>query len=116
VQIKRHKRTKEFVVIANSVARDANLSLRARGLLLTLLSLPDGWNTSTVAVARDTKEGRDAVRTAARELEVAGYLVRERYSDELGHWLTTWLLYDEPPGGVQGKSANSKSYEKDNRT
>lgn len=109
MQIKRTKRTNQFVIVANAVARDPHLSLRARGLLLTLLSLPDGWETSTVAVARDVKEGRDAVRTAARELEQAGYLVRERSADEKGRWSTTWLLYDEPPNGVGSKDGGADS-------
>lgn len=98
----RHRR--EFTVVANQLAQDNRLSLRARGLFLYLYSLPDGWDTSTLAISQVVPEGRDAVRTAARELEDLGYLIRRRMHTERGHWVTEWWLgdqptfVDEPPG------------------
>lgn len=90
----RHER--EFVTVANAMAQDPRLSLRARGLFLFLYSLPDGWDTSTLAVSRMVPEGRDAVRTAARELEACGYLIRRKLQVERGRWITEWLLGDRP--------------------
>jgi predicted transcriptional regulator len=95
VLIRRSPRRERFTIVANDSARDPRLSLRARGLLVTLLSLPDGWQTSTLAISRDVREGRDAVRVAARELEEAGYLMREKRPNEKGQWTTTWTLFDE---------------------
>ena len=58
------------------VLQDKRISFRARGILGYLLSLPDGWEASAERIAHETTEGRDAVATALKELERAGYLAR----------------------------------------
>lgn len=96
MQIRRSPRKDNFTIMANTSIRDPQLSLRARGLLATLLSMPDDWQTSTVALSHTVKEGRDAVRKAATELEEAGYLVRTKQANDKGQWTTTWVLHDTP--------------------
>ncbi len=67
-----------YVTIPNETVRDARLSFRARGVLTYLLSHDDGWDVRSEQIARDGKEGREAIRTALRELGERGYYRLER--------------------------------------
>lgn len=90
-----------FTVVDRRTVNDDRLSFRARGLLFWLLDKPDDWHTSSDAISRESKEGRDAIRTALRELEECGYLVRVKAQDpDSGHWTTTTLVYEQPPAYV----------------
>lgn len=98
-----------FVVVDSTTVNDEKLSLRARGLLVWLLDKPDGWRVSADSIVRFTTEGRDAIRTALKELEVGGYLRRERSQGPDGKWVTVSVIYEQPPcasplenGVVQG--------------
>lgn len=83
---------KNFTIVRNAAIQDNHLSLRARGLLVYLLSLPPGWTTSTERLASTMPEGRDAIRRVMTELEVAGYVKRTRARDEGGRWAhTSWV-------------------------
>lgn len=79
----RHKRA--YTVVTNSTIRDERLSYRARGLLMSILSYPDGTAVDATSLAERAKEGRDAVRAALAELRTHGYLkqYRERGGDGL---------------------------------
>lgn len=97
MRIVRNRTHVDFTVVANRVLRDTRLSYRALGLLVELLSRPDDWRTSSDELARDRKEGRDAIRSALREIEEAGYLTRRRVQGQGGLWSTVWELFDSPP-------------------
>lgn len=68
-----HK-TKDFTVMSNHHLRDKNLTLKAKGLLSVILSLPDDWKYSIAGLAAICKEGTSAVKSALQELTEAGYV------------------------------------------
>lgn len=92
----RHKRSAGFTQIKNDALRDDALSFKARGLLAYLMSVPDGWETSAVALAGKSPDGRAAVGTGLQELEEHGYLTRRKVHGEGGQWDWDWFVDDEP--------------------
>lgn len=100
-----------FTILSNEILRDNRLSFRARGILASVLSRPDNWRTNADSLANESIEGRGAILTALKELEVLGYLERTKYQNELGHWVSDSLIYDQPkfgyPTSVQPTSENS---------
>lgn len=88
-----------FTILSNEVLRDQRLSFRARGLLASILSRPDNWSTNADNLARESKEGRTSILTALKELEVNGYLVRSKFQNDLGHWVTESVVFDYPTYG-----------------
>ena len=74
----RIERTRDYTVMSNHHLRNANLSLKAKGLLSMILSLPEEWNYTTRGLASICKEGVDAIGSALKELETAGYIVRRQ--------------------------------------
>jgi ribulose bisphosphate carboxylase small subunit len=89
-----------YTVVANEAIEDSRLSFKARGILLWLLSKPDGWEVRSDAIAAAGGEGRDAVRSGLTELEKAGYLVRSRERDEKGQWRTVSVIFERPNAQV----------------
>lgn len=87
---------RHYLTVRNDVIRDDRLSFKAVGILVTILSHADHWQTSAEALQRKGQEGRDAVRSGLTELEDAGYLVRRRVQDERGRFSTQSWVYDEP--------------------
>lgn len=101
-----------FTIIRNEVIRDDHLSFRARGVLLYLLSMPGDWETSSDRIAAAGKEGRDAIRTALKELIDVGYVTREREQDAAGHWVMHYTVRDRPwlnPQPVDNHVDNSRT-------
>lgn len=73
---KKGQRSNGYVNVSSAVARDKELSLRARGLLLTIYSLPDKWEFTVEGLAAVLPEGRKAIYAALRELVALGYCQR----------------------------------------
>lgn len=88
--------TSHFTTIRNDVLRDERLSYRARGVLVSILSRPDNWRISRDRLAREGKEGRDAVNTALNELTEFGYIKRQKTQREDGTFSTELVVYDQP--------------------
>lgn len=87
---------RDFTIISNAVLRDSRLSYRARGILAAILSRPDNWRTDSTSLAREAREGREAVRSAMDELEQFGYLMRRKIRGEGGKWATECFVFDTP--------------------
>ncbi len=93
----RIERTRDYTVMSNHHLRNEKLSLKAKGLLSMMLSLPDDWNYTTRGLAKICKEGVDAIGAALRELEKAGYIVRHQLRDRQGRISDTeYVIYEQP--------------------
>ena len=93
----RVEKTKNYTVMSNHHLRNQNLSLKAKGLLSIMLSLPDNWKFSTKGLAHICKEGVDAICSAVSELEEHGYITRNRMRSNDGRLGTTeYIIHDEP--------------------
>ena len=80
----RVEKTKDFTVMSNHHLRNVSLSLKAKGLLSLMLSLPDNWDYTTKGLAHICKDGVDSISSAIKELEKQGYLTRHRLRDAHG--------------------------------
>lgn len=80
----RVERNKGYTVMSNHHLRNKDLTLKAKGLLSQMLSLPEDWDYTLKGLALINREKIDAIRQAIRELEQAGYIVRSRERDEPG--------------------------------
>lgn len=86
-----------FSIVSNAIIRDTRLSLKARGLLILMLSLPECWEYSITGLAKVSGEGKDSIRAGIKELEDVGYLVRTRKhlpNGRLGDM--EYTLYESP--------------------
>ena len=94
----RTEKTKDFTVMSNYHFRDKNISLKARGLLSTMLSLPDTWKFSIEGLAGLCKEGVDSVRSTLNELIEFGYVEKtERVRDEKGKLRgIDYIIHEQP--------------------
>lgn len=92
----RKKHKENYTCISNDVFR-SDLSLKARGMLCTMLSLPDDWEFSENGLQAILKDGQTSVRSAIKELEAAGFLSRTRERDESGRMgKCVWIVCDYP--------------------
>ncbi|MGW2633778.1 helix-turn-helix domain-containing protein [Streptomyces chattanoogensis] len=98
MRVHRSPQTRDFVIIPNSAARHRGLSFTARGILVHLLSLPDGAKEDVRTLAdRNPGVGRRGVSKAVQELEDAGYYFRRTIRDpETGQVWTETFVYDTP--------------------
>ena len=93
----RVEKNKNYTVMSNVHLRDKKLSLKAKGLLAMILTLPDDWHYSVDGLAAISKESRASINSGLKELETAGYLTRRQLRDEKGHLTNTeYTIYEEP--------------------
>ncbi|MEV6112011.1 helix-turn-helix domain-containing protein [Streptomyces sp. NPDC052109] len=93
---------REYVQVGNVIARHGNLSLEAVGLLVRLLSLPDGSGATVERIAQLVPNGRRSVQKAMAELIEAGYVHTAKLQDpETGRWVTITTVTDTPEGQVK---------------
>ena len=96
----RIEKTRDYTVMSNHHLRNTNLSLKAKGLLSLMLSLPENWDYTTKGLARICKDGVDSICAGVRELEEQGYVIRERVRNpngQLGAIEYTILEQPRPP-------------------
>ena len=80
----RVERSKDYTVMSNHHLRNKELTLKAKGLLSQMLSLPEDWDYTLKGLAAINRESIDAIRTAVLELEQAGYIQRRQKIDKAG--------------------------------
>ena len=110
-KVRVHK-TNNFTVMSNHHFKEKKMSLKAKGLLSLMLSLPDDWNYSISGLVRLSKDGKDGVMTALSELEEFGYLTRERVTNSKGQFAgVEYNIFEEPqtekPVAENPNSANA---------
>ena len=93
----RVEKNKGYTVMSNHHLCNHALTLKAKGLLSQMLSLPENWDYTLQGLAQINKESIDAIREAVRELERAGYIKRSRERDERGCLRgTVYTIYEQP--------------------
>ena len=93
----RVERNKGYTVMSNHHLRNKDLSLKAKGLLSQMLSLPEDWDYTLKGLSLINREQIDAIRAAIRELEQAGYIVRSRERDSQGRLRgADYVIYEQP--------------------
>ena len=80
----RVQKTQNYTIMSNHHLRNKALSLKAKGLLSLMLSLPEDWDYTTRGLASICKEGVDGIQATVRELENAGYIIRRSVRDQNG--------------------------------
>ena len=93
----RINKTRDYTVMSNHHLRNTSLSLKAKGLLSLMLSLPDNWDYTTKGLAAICKDGIDSICSAVKELEQHGYIVRERVRNDKGQLTTIEYTILEQP-------------------
>lgn len=117
----RINKNNNFTVMSNYHFKEKDMSLKAKGLLSLMLSLPDDWNYNLAGLVRLSKDGKDGVMSALGELEKFGYLKRLRTQDTKGRFTgIEYHIYEQPqqdnpvadntkadsPNSVKGNSEN----------
>ena len=93
----RVEKNKGYTVMSNHHLRNKELSLKAKGLLSQMLSLPEDWDYTLAGLSLINRESIDAIRTAVWELEKAGYITRRQGRDEKGKMTAIeYTIYEQP--------------------
>ena len=97
----RVERTRNYTIMSNYHLRDKRISLKAKGLLSQMLSLPEDWDYTLPGLASINSEGKDAIRAAVAELERAGYIQRRQTVDKDGKFGNNEYIIREYPVSAQ---------------
>ena len=100
----RVERNKGYTVMSNHHLRNKELTLKAKGLLSQMLSLPEDWDFTLAGLSYINRESIDAIRTAVWELEKAGYITRQQGRDDKGKMTAIeYTIYEQPqiPPGLE---------------
>ena len=92
----RIKKNTNYTVMSNCHLKDKTMSLKAKGLLSLMLSLPDDWDYSVNGLVAICKENKTAIQNTLRELEENGYLIRTKIKNEKGQFDYEYDVYETP--------------------
>ena len=92
----RVEKTSNYTVMSNHHLRNLDMSLKAKGLMSLMLSLPPEWDYSIGGLVAICKESHTSIRSALRELEQNRYLMRERKNNEKGYFIYEYTLHEMP--------------------
>ncbi len=97
MSVVRVHKSANYTVMSNHHFKEKDMSLKAKGLLSLMLSLPDTWNYSIAGLVKLSKDGKDSVMSALGELEDFGYLVRQKKINSKGQFSgVEYNIYEEP--------------------
>ena len=97
MNIKRIQKSKNYSIISNEILRRKDLSLKAKGLMSLILSLPDSWDLTVNGLVEIIKESKNTVYTVLKELNKFGYVERNRITDSTGKVIKWELIVYEQP-------------------
>ncbi len=107
---RRHKKD-SYTCIDNHVFKDHTLSMKAKGLLTQIYSLPDDWEYSVTGLAKLFYDGKDSVNTALQELIKHGYIVRTQRTDETGRFAGyEYDIYETPQTNVEENPSTGEPF------
>ncbi len=115
----RVQKTDNYTVMSNHHLRNKELSLKAKGLMSLMLSLPPQWDYSIGGLVAICKESHTSIRSALKELEQNQYLIRERKNNEKGYFIYEYTLYEMPEphiGNVHTDNAHTDKRHTEKRT
>ena len=93
----RVERTRDYTVMSNYHLKDKRLTLKSKGLLSQMLSLPDDWDYTLSGLSVINRESKDAIRSALNELEAARYIRRRQTTDASGKFSSNeYIIYERP--------------------
>ncbi len=97
MNIKRIQKSKNYSIISNEILRRKDLSLKAKGLMSLILSLPDSWDLTVNGLVEIIKESKNTVYSILKELNGFGYVERNRITDKTGK-VVKWelIVYEQP--------------------
>lgn len=97
MSVMRIHKNSNFTVMSNYHFKERGLSLKAKGLLSLMLSLPDDWNYTVSGLVKLSKDGKDGVMSALVELEKFGYLTRQRIQNDKGQFSgIEYNIFEQP--------------------
>ena len=103
------KKEKDFVQIPNSILTSPDISLKAKGILALMLSLPDNWKFSIEGIASKCKESKECISNAIKELESAGYIKRTMMHGDDGKITgMEYEIFEEPYAVVEAEEHNDE--------
>lgn len=115
MSVVRVHKTNNFTVMSNTHFKEKKMSLKAKGLLSLMLSLPDDWDYSIAGLVTLSKDGKDSVMTALAELEEFGYLTRSRKTDKKGRFSgVEYQIFEVPQPVAEKPNASNAKEEKSN--
>tara|TARA_B100001939_G_scaffold344106_2_gene357926 strand:+ start:4670 stop:5311 length:642 start_codon:yes stop_codon:yes gene_type:complete len=97
MKIKRIQKSKNYSIISNEILKRKDLSLKAKGLMSLILSLPDDWDLNVNGLVKIVKESKNTLYSILKELNSFGYVERKRITDNSGKVLKWELIVYEKP-------------------
>lgn len=108
------EKNKNYTIMSNYHLRDKNLSLKAKGLLSFMLSLPDDWDYSLNGLCAICKEQETAIKSTLKELKRTGYLVIDKVRGDRGYFEYVYNIYEQPVEIIQKKNPEVENPPMDN--
>lgn len=104
-----HK-TKDFTILPTSFLKEKDMTLKSKGLLSIMLSLPDNWDYSVLGLTQLSKDGKDSVMSSLEELQRFGYVKIESIRNAKGQYESHYDVYEKPMREIRIGSSESEKH------